>query len=94
MFLQSLELKNFKNYEEGSAEFSEHINCLVGLNGSGKTNVLDAIYYMSMTKSAFNTTDSQNIRDGQAYFVINGLFKKNKIIEVHCSLKSGEKPGH
>ena len=91
MFLQSLELLNFKNYEEISAEFCEHINCLVGLNGSGKTNILDAIYYLSMTKSAFNSSDGQNIRYEQGYFVINGLLQKPRQHKIHCSLKKGEK---
>ncbi len=91
MFLQSLELRNFKNYEEAQADFCDHINCLVGLNGSGKTNILDAIHYLSMTKSAFNTTDGQNIRKEQGYFVINGDLKKEKLHSIHCSLKKGEK---
>ena len=91
MILQSLELLNFKNYEKTRAEFCEHINCLVGLNGSGKTNVLDAIYYLSLTKSATNSSDTQNIRDEQSYFVINGQIQKKNEHKIHCSLKKGEK---
>ncbi|MFY0626019.1 MAG: DNA replication/repair protein RecF [Reichenbachiella sp.] len=92
MFLQSLQLKNFKNYTEGSADFCEHINCLVGLNGSGKTNVLDAIHYLSLTKSHFNSVDAQNIRSKQEYFVVNGkINKENQLSDIHCSLKKGEK---
>ncbi|PIB36869.1 hypothetical protein BFP72_16405 [Reichenbachiella sp. 5M10] len=89
MFLQSLKLSNFKNYSSEEAQFCDHINCFVGLNGSGKTNVLDAIYYMSMTKSAFNSIDSQNIRRGESFFVIQGEFVLHeKRRTIHCSLKS------
>lgn len=92
MFLQSLELKNYKNYTDVAAKFCEHINCLVGLNGSGKTNVLDAIHYLSLTKSHFNSVDAQNIRTEQGYFVINGEVVKNKeSTAIHCSLKRGDK---
>jgi len=92
MHLQSLELKNFKNYTTGQMEFCDHINCVVGLNGSGKTNLLDAIYYLSMTKSFFNALDSQNIRHQEGYFVINAETEVNdRMHKIHCSLKKGEK---
>jgi len=57
------------------ADFSKGVNCLVGLNGCGKTNLLDAIFYLSFTKSAFNLTDHQNIRHGEPHFSISGVFK-------------------
>ncbi|MDP3464119.1 MAG: AAA family ATPase, partial [Bacteroidales bacterium] len=54
MFLQRLTLSNFKNYVEAEMQFSEKINCFIGENGAGKTNILDAIYYLSFCKSYFN----------------------------------------
>ena len=59
MHLESIGLNNFKNYESLKIDFSKEINCLVGKNGSGKTNLLDAIYYLCITKSAFNPQDVQ-----------------------------------
>ena len=56
MWLENISLLNFKNYEELSLSFSPQINCFVGENGSGKTNLLDAIYYLSLTKSAFSSS--------------------------------------
>ncbi len=64
----------FKNYEEAGLTFSPHINCLVGPNGSGKTNLLDAIHYLALTKSAFSGTDLQNVKQGETYFMVKGRF--------------------
>lgn len=77
MFLKKLTLFNFKNYEEASLEFSEKINCFTGNNGAGKTNLLDAIHYLSFTKSYFNLIDSQNIRHESDFFAIHGQFVRN-----------------
>ena len=71
-YLKTLSLVNFKNYDQADFCFSPKINCLVGNNGAGKTNVLDAIYYLSMTKSCLNPADTQNIRYGSDFFVIQG----------------------
>lgn len=91
MFLQSISLQNFKNYEHTEATFCERFNCIVGLNGSGKTNLIDAIHYLAMTKSAFNTIDAQNIRHDNDYFVINSSISKHgKTHELHCSLKKSK----
>ena len=63
----------------------------MGLNGTGKTNILDAIHYLSNTKSAFNAIDAQNIRHEMDYFVLNGAVnKKDKSFVIHCSLKRKE----
>lgn len=92
MFLQSLSLQFFKNYEKAEVSFCEHFNCLVGMNGSGKTNVLDAIHYLSTTKSAFHSLDSQSINHEGQYFVINGNFSiKENEKKVHCSLKKNSR---
>lgn len=77
MYLRKLTLINFKNYEEASLDFSEKINCFVGNNGAGKTNLLDAIHYLSFTKSYFNTVDLQNIRHETDFFAIHGEYQRN-----------------
>lgn len=92
MFLKQLSLINFKNYAEASVEFHPKINCLTGANGMGKTNLLDAIYYLSFCKSYFNAVDSQNILFGQEFFMVQGLFeKKGETEEVYCGVKRGQK---
>lgn len=92
MRLLKLSLFDFKNYELGELEFNGRIQCFVGTNGSGKTNLLDAIYYLSLTKSAFNPSDSQNIRQGQPRFVVTGNFKVGeRTSTVACSYQSGQK---
>ena len=77
MYLQKLKLTNFKNYQQADLEFCPKINCFVGNNGIGKTNILDAIHYLSLTKSFFNNIDSSNIRHGEEFFIIQGVFSKN-----------------
>jgi len=77
MFLKKLSLTNFKNYTEAAVEFSAKINCFIGNNGEGKTNLLDAIHYLSFCKSFFNSVDSQNIRHGTDFFAIHGTYSRN-----------------
>ena len=77
MHLVRIELTNFKNYEAVSLEFSPGFNCFVGNNGVGKTNILDAVHYLSMTKSFFNNSDTLSIRYGEDYFILKGLFEKD-----------------
>ncbi len=92
MFLKTLSLINYKNFESASFEFDEKINCFVGNNGIGKTNVLDAIYHLSFGKSYFNPISSQNIKHGEDFFVIEGEYQKDGRTEkVICSLKRGQK---
>ena len=92
MHIEKLSLFNFKNYEGITLNFSEKVNCLVGINGSGKTNLLDAIHYLSLTKSAFNSIDSQNIMFGENAFNIKGSFvKEDKHVEVSCGFQEGVK---
>jgi DNA replication and repair protein RecF len=92
MFLKQLSLINFKNYSEFEAEFSEKINCFVGNNGVGKTNLLDAIHYLSFCKSYFNSIDSQNIKHNEGFFVIQGIFNKSgEESEVYCGIKRNQK---
>ncbi len=92
MFLKSLSLLNFKNYPDASVTFSKQVNCLIGDNGEGKTNVLDAIYYLSFCKSFFNSIDSQNILHEAPFFVIQGVFtSKEEDDEIYCGLKRNQK---
>ena len=92
MFLEKLSILNFKNYNEAQLEFSEKINCFLGNNGEGKTNLLDAIYYLSFCKSFFNPIDSQNIKHDLPFFVVEGFYNKNNKEEViYCGLKKGQK---
>ncbi len=83
---------NFKNYNELEIELCEGINCFVGNNGVGKTNLFDSIYYLSFCKSYFNPTDSQNILHDADFFVIQGEFvKSNETERVYCGLKRNHK---
>ncbi|RAU84233.1 DNA replication/repair protein RecF [Pontibacter arcticus] len=92
MLLENLSLLFFKNYEEASLSFSEHINCFIGDNGSGKTNLLDAIHYLSLTKSAFPGTDLQSIKQEADFFMVKGRFSiETEKHTVQVSLKQGQK---
>lgn len=90
--LQSLQLINFKSYMELELNLSSKINCFVGANGSGKTNLLDAIHYLALCKSYFTATDSLNIRHGDDFFLIQGQFEFDELPEnISCGFKTGQK---
>ncbi|HEA31368.1 MAG TPA: DNA replication/repair protein RecF [Leeuwenhoekiella sp.] len=92
MILKSLSLINYKNFDSRSFELDTKINCFVGDNGMGKTNVLDAIYHLSFGKSYFNPITSQNINHEADFFVIEGLYRKNERDEkVIVSAKRNQK---
>ncbi|MGY6647287.1 DNA replication/repair protein RecF [Wenyingzhuangia sp. IMCC45574] len=93
MHLQKLSLVNFKNISSELFDFDAKINCFVGNNGVGKTNVLDAIYYLSYTKSYFNAVATQNIKHGEDFFMIEGdyLLEEERLEKILCSLKKGTK---
>jgi len=92
MHLQKITLVNYKNFESQSFDFEDKINCFVGNNGVGKTNVLDAIYYLSFAKSYFNSVATQNIRHSEDFFMIEGNYQMNdRVDNVVCSLKRGHK---
>ncbi|MCK5821610.1 MAG: DNA replication and repair protein RecF [Bacteroidales bacterium] len=92
MYLKRLNLINFKNYSELDIGLCQGINCFVGHNGVGKTNLFDSIYYLSFCKSYFNPSDSQNIRHEEDFFVIQGEFRKNSETEkIYCGLKRSNK---
>lgn len=92
MHLKRLELLDFKNYHHLELDFGKGINCLVGPNGTGKTNLLDAIHYLCMTKSAFNAIDQQNIRHNADLFANRGYFERQgQTLAVNCSLQRGQR---
>lgn len=92
MHLNRLSLLNYKNFQSEEFAFDNKINCLVGPNGVGKTNVLDAIYHLAFGKSYFNPVTTQNIRHGEEFFVIEGGFEKEGREElIACSFKKGAK---
>lgn len=91
---QSLHILNYKNIREADLELAEKINCFVGLNAQGKTNLLDALYYLSFTKSAFSPIDSQNITHGQDFALIQGCYHidgHDEEEQITCGIKRGVK---
>ena len=92
MFLESLYINNFKSIEEKNLSFVNGVNCVVGPNGSGKTNLLDSIYYLSLCKSYFGTPDASGIRFGQQYFSLQGTFERlGERHVVACAVTSDKK---
>ena len=87
MRLKKLSLINFKNLPQAEIELAEGINCFVGDNGAGKTNILDAIYYLSMSKSAFTMTDGQSVNHDGDFFVVEGAYRTDGggVEQVVCS---------
>lgn len=99
MTLQSLNILNYRNIREASLEFAPKLNCFVGLNGQGKTNVLDAIYLLSFAKSAFTSQDSLNITHGEEMAMVQGVYKgqsdevqgTKEAFTISCGLRKGVK---
>lgn len=93
MYLQELKLNNFKNCQSADLLLSEKINCFVGLNAAGKTNILDSIYYLAFCKSYFTLTDKQNVRHGEDFFAIHGdfHFDNDELHTISCVQKNTSK---
>ena len=92
MFLNSLKIDNYKNLDKLKFNFNKKINCFIGKNGIGKTNIIDSIYHLAFTKSYFNPSTSQNVKIGEDFFSINGNFEiNNRDEKVHCYYKNGDK---
>ena len=98
MILESLNILNYRNIREASLEFAPKLNCFVGLNGQGKTNILDAIYLLSFAKSAFTAQDSLNITHGEEMAMVQGVYKVQsdevqgtKDFVISCGLRKGVK---
>lgn len=92
MWLKQLSVLNFKNYSEATLQLAPEVNAFTGANGAGKTNLLDAIHYLSLCKSYFNPIDSQQIKQGEDWFMVQGEFDKDGQTDVvACSLKRNQK---
>ena len=93
MLLQELNILNYRNIREASLEFAPKLNCFVGLNGQGKTNVLDAIYLLSFAKSAFTSQDSLNITHGEEMAMVQGVYSYSEDDQttISCGLRKGVK---
>ena len=89
MILKRISILNYKNLEQVELDFSPKMNCFIGQNGMGKTNLLDAVYYLSFCKSATNPIDSQNMMHHQDFFVIQGFYETESgdIEEIYCGMK-------
>lgn len=92
MFLRKLSIINFKNVEQATLDFTSRINCFVGENGAGKTNVMDAIHYLSMGKGALAMTDSQCVRHTADFFMLDGEYSssQDKKEGVVCAFSRGQ----
>lgn len=100
MYLKSLQVKQFKSYEEDQFQFIPEINCIVGENGIGKTNLLEAIHFLSMTKSARGIPDQLCVKHEEAYFMVQGTFVYQKQdasglaaseTQITCAFQKGNK---
>ena len=93
MILKRISILNYKNLEEVEIDFSAKLNCFFGQNGMGKTNLLDAVYFLSFCKSSGNPIDSQNIRHEQDFFVIQGFYEAEDGTpeEIYCGMKRRSK---
>ena len=93
MILKKISILNFKNIREASLELSPKMNCLIGHNGVGKTNFLDALFYLSFCKSSLNPVDSQIMTHDSDFFMVEGLYEdeSGKQTDVYCGMKRGTK---
>ena len=92
MRLNSISILNYKNICQADLDFPAKINCFVGNNGMGKTNLLDAIYYLSFCKSYSNSIDSQNIEHNADFFMLQGKYSlRDTEEEIYCGMKRKQK---
>ena len=93
MVLNNLSIVNFKNIQSANVNLSPKMNCLLGHNGMGKTNFLDAIHFLAFCKSAHNAIDSQLIQHGQEFFMLEGVFESEngEVENIYCAMKKGQK---
>lgn len=91
MILEKLSIINYKNIAEATLTLSPKTNCFIGHNGAGKTNVLDAVYFLSFCHSASNPSDAQVIRHGQDFLMLEGNYDDGDPVSVTCGMKRGQK---
>ena len=93
MILKRISILNYKNIASADVTLSSKLNCLIGSNGVGKTNFLDAVYMLSFCKSAFCSIDSQLVRHDEDFMVVQGHYLDDggDETEVYCGMKRGQK---
>ena len=92
MILEKLTILNYKNIAEATLQLSPKMNCFIGHNGAGKTNVLDAIYFLSFCHSASNPIDQQVIRHEEEFLMLEGLYTDgDQPLSITCGMKRGQK---
>jgi DNA replication and repair protein RecF len=92
MYIRDLSVVNYKNLAQADLHFSAKLNCFIGKNGVGKTNILDCIYYLSFCKSYFNLPDHQNLRHNEDFFVLQGKYEiQDQQEDIYCGFKTGHK---
>lgn len=93
MILEALSIVNYKNLSHAELHFSPNVNCFIGNNGMGKTNILDAIYYLSFGKSATSNSDAHNIRHDEEFFMLQGQYRNetNEQENISCAVKRGQR---
>ena len=90
--LTQINLIQFRNYETSTVSFSEPIVAICGMNGTGKTNLLDAIYYLGFSKSYFGRTDAQNVQHGKQGMRVSGVYQKsNEVVDVSFIIRENNK---
>jgi len=92
MIIKNLDIVNYKNIAEARMAYCSGFNCFIGNNGAGKTNILDAIYHLSMCKSYVNLPDVQHIRHGEAFFILQGEYEREgEEFGIYCGVKKGQR---
>jgi DNA replication and repair protein RecF len=92
MYIQDISIINYKNLKDVQAFFSPRLNCLIGNNGAGKTNLMDAVYYLSFCKSFFNAVDQYNVSHDENFFMLSGNYVRMDSVEnITCGLQQGQK---
>ena len=93
MILNKISILNIKNIREATLDLSPKMNCFLGHNGEGKTNFLDAVYYLSFCRSSSNPVDSQIITHGEDFFVLDGRYENESgdPVDIYCGMKRGTK---
>ncbi|MBR1469864.1 MAG: AAA family ATPase, partial [Prevotella sp.] len=97
MILKRISILHYKNIQEATLQLSPKMNCFIGHNGEGKTNLLDAVYYLSFCRSSNNPVDSQIINHEQDFFVLEGEYWPDSMaaddlpLAIYCGMKRGTK---
>ncbi len=92
MYIEDISILNYKNIKDINVSFSPGLNCLIGNNGAGKTNLMDAVYYLSFCKSFFNSSDMLNISHDENFFMLSGNYRRKGAAElISCGLQKGQK---